>query len=302
PDYAGGQVRYTGASMNAGGIRVETDTGAASTISIRNTSSSPTSIVQNGDLYAIASDVTLSTLSGSLIQAGSVFAKTYSPHAPNGTVTFRDRSRDYVAGSSPEADWLNYMLNGISADEAAGYIANVVAGPSLTWLDLNIKLLQQPGGTGKVTFRRADGSTYERTFAGTSLVVYRYCLPFVDSANCSTQQNGYPSSQFSYMPFLYNNDKNTQYMPTVSQRQLATNYAYASNQQAAQNAARSTTKAKEINVVARYINIASSIEAGAGVGWSLQVQDSLAARNWFQARDLQGGMHAIPPSMLKTIG
>src|SRR5690606_23714629 len=142
PDYAGGQVRYTGASMDAGGIRVETDNGAASTISIRNTSSSPTSIVQNGDLYAIGSDVTLSTLSGSLIQAGSVFGKTYEAHAPNGTITFSDRNRDYYAGSSPEADWLNYMLNGISADEAAGYIANVVVGGATSWEDLNKKLLE----------------------------------------------------------------------------------------------------------------------------------------------------------------
>src|SRR5690606_34131079 len=136
---------------------------------------------------------------------------------------------------SPEADWLSYMLGGISADAAAGYIANSVVGGATSTQDLNDKLLQRPNGSGQVTFRRADGSSYSRTFAGTSLVVYGYCLPFVGSANCSTQQNGY--ANYDYVRFPYNHGSNTQYAPSVSQRQLSSSHSYASNQQAAANAA-----------------------------------------------------------------
>ena len=287
PDYAGGNVMVTG-NVTSGADRIRSNSTSANphiTILGNHAQGNGTSILQMGVVNSIGADVRYETRLGSIV-SGPVYASSFNTLAPNGTFMFNDPTRNKSVASS-EGLWADYLKNVLggaysNADAVAGVIANVQYGGGATsTAQLNNNLYHQPGYGG---------------YAGSAIIVYGACRPHVGGSRCGTNQPGYTD----YTDFPYNY-KNTVKIPTVAYVGTRSGSAsYADNAAIAND--NSAIRAREVNIRAAHIDINGTIEAGAGIDWSVSIKDSAMARSWLQQADSRPGIYDVPAALLSTIG
>ncbi|WP_065868043.1 leukotoxin LktA family filamentous adhesin [Stenotrophomonas nitritireducens] len=287
PDYAGGNVLVAG-TVNSGYERISgSSSGAKPHININGnyTQGNGSSILQMGVVNSIGADVRYESKAGSIV-SGPVYAASFNTFAPNGTFTFKNRNQDKNVTSS-EGLWASYLQGLLgsaygNADLVAGLLANLqYKGSATNTEQLNNNLLKQPG---------------DANYGGGAIIVYGACLPHVGGSRCGSDQPGYGS----YTTFPYNY-KNSVKIPTVAYVDtLSGSASYSQNGAIAADT--SAIRAREVNITARYIDINGTIEAGAGIDWSLQISDDLNAQNWLAWADTQSGVLSVPSSMVRTIG
>ena len=274
PDYEGGRVRFTGVAGSAPSLDISQAPGEARpSVFIHNAwqGSDGPAIFAMENIRNIGGLVHLRNDQGSLGQFGTVSAQQQIVEAPNGIVTFANRNADWFSGSDPQADWRHLMLRPASANDTVAYIANAVY-----------------GNTGDLTGRLLYRNALNPTDGGSSIVLFGGCLP-----HNNNQCSGGPYGGVNFHGVT---------MPVVPLRSLSKSInTYAENPAITANA--SSFRGQQIYVRARYIDVNSTIDAGAGTDWSVRVVDSPALQSWLEARDTIGsGRHEIPPQYLATIG
>ncbi|WP_269791224.1 leukotoxin LktA family filamentous adhesin [Stenotrophomonas sp. Iso1] len=287
PDYAGGNVLVSGTISN-GTDRITSDSsGSNPHINIFGNYNlgNGTSILQMGVVNSIGADVRYETKKGSIV-SGPVYAASFNTVAPNGTFMFNDPTRNKSVASA-EGLWSEYLkglLGGAysSADKVAGLLANLQYGGGATNTEqLNNNLFKQPG---------------DASYGGTAIIVYGACLPHVGGSRCGTNQPGYTD----YTTFPYNYEGSVK-IPTVAYVGTRNGTAsYGSNAAIAND--NSAIRAREVNIRAKYIDINGTIEAGAGIDWSVKIVDNQFTRGWLQMVESRPGVYDVPTYMLETVG
>lgn len=267
PDYSGGNVRYTGSASGAGGVAITQEpSGAKPSVQIHNAwqGSDGPAIFAMEDIRNIGGLVRIRNDQGSFGQFGTVYAQQQIVEAPNGIVTFNNLNADWFSGSNPQSDWRSLMLRPGTPDEAVAHIANYLYG----------------SGAGLLY----QGPIYSGD-QGSSIVLWGGCLPHSNDAGCGVGPFG-------------TTDFYQKQMPIVPVRALTkTILGYGENPQVAANAANSSFIGQQIYVRANYIDVNSTIDAGAGTNWSLVVDHGL--QSWIAGLGAgASGLHDIPANYL----
>ena len=287
PDYAGGNVMVSG-NVRTGQNRIVSDSSSKNphiNIFGNYNAGNGTSILQMGVVNSIGADVRYETKKGSIV-SGPVYASSFNTVAPNGTFMFNDPTRNKSVATSEGlwADYLKNLLGGAygNADSLVGLIANVqYGGGASNTGQLNDILLKQPGSGN---------------YGGTAIVVYGACLPHVGGSRCGTNQPGY--TDYTNFPYNY---KTSVKIPTVAYVGTRSGTASYGNNAAIANDT-SAIRAREVNIRAKYIDINGTIEAGAGIDWSVKVVDNIWTQAWLEQADRVPGVHDVPNYLLETIG
>lgn len=280
PDYSGGNVRFTGTAGTAGAVKLtQAPSTAKPTVTIHNagTASNPGApIFLMGDVRNLGGLVRVRNDQGSLGQFATIYAQQQIVEAPNGIVTFNNLGRDWTSGSNPRSDWLGWGRPS-SPNDVVAYIVNDVFNAS------GSDLIYLPGVEGQ--------------HAGRSITPWGGCKPHNDNSGCGA--GGYP---FGYINFRYDGDGGDTGidMPNTPHRALYRSAGYGDNPAVANNAAGSSFVGQQIYVRARYIDVNSTIDAGAGTNWSLQIKSEM--QSWIDSLGANAqGLYDIPAGYVSTI-
>lgn len=305
PAAAGGNVYFTGgvaaANATAAGITVNAiDAGGTPAISIAENYGSAVGSNDNGEgpaifltgpIEGLTSDVTISNADGSFGEFGTITALEQIIDIPNGAFVTYLPDQTYHSGTSPESAWYNYLTDTVlpsSPDAAVVDIVNAIynANGSDNSNSLTHTVLWQPGtnvGFDDTYDQSADtpDGTNSKTptdydyIGGTTDLYFGSCMAAV-SSSCS---NGAPAAD-SPVGQAYTNGPgggsgyDYPLIPTATLTYTQSSYSDANLSGATGSV---TNSGGPIGIVAKYIDLNSTITSGQPTDWSVSLPSALDA-------------------------
>ncbi|MHB1566868.1 MAG: leukotoxin LktA family filamentous adhesin [Acidiferrobacter sp.] len=304
PAAGGGNVYFTGgvaaANATAAGITVNAiDAGGTPAISIAENYNSAVGSDDNGEgpaifltgpIEGLTSDVTISNADGSFGEFGTITALEQIIDIPNGAFVTYLPGKTYHSGTSPESAWYNYLTNTVlpqTPDQAVVDIVNATynangsnnssnslthtvlwqAGTNTGFDDTYDQSKDTPDGTNSTT------STDYDYIGGTSDIYFGSCIAAV-SGGCS---NGAPAAA-SPVDQAYGGGPgggsgyDYPLIPTATLTYTQSSYSDANLSGATGSV---TNSGGPIGIVAKYIDLNSTITSGQPTDWSVSLPSAL---------------------------
>lgn len=285
PSDSGGKVLFTGAAGAdaVGSLSITGDNSSNTpTISIANTypnvvkNASETitqgpAIFLNGSITNLSGLVDITNVKGSVGQFAPISAQQIKETVPNGAIAVYLPDGVYHSGNDPISTFAPFQINIGDANSAINYVANAMFNPDGGYND---DVIPFPGGSipiGNLDFTSATLHQNGVQFtggspSGSAWVFLGQCMPYAGGSDCSedTAQNYSPSGQaigFHGIDF-----------PML--KTVVLNKTMQDDQRTLSSSGTSALQAQTIAVVAKTIDIDSTISAGRPTNYAITINSN----------------------------